>query len=188
MMTHGKEDGKVFASDEEFLVQHLWEPFLGNSCNGLIGKPKLFFIQASRGGMMDSGICFNPKPNHNRAYDMIDSKSNHKKKKNDKRSFMIPSNADFLVMFSSAEGYISFRNPSSGSWFIQTLCKELEENIREDLLTILTGVIRSVAFTRHSFVPDNSELDDMKQIPTIMSMLTKTVHFIPKKSKNPVHT
>lgn len=45
MMTHGKSDGKIFAADGEFAVQDLWQYFLGTSCDGLIGKPKLFFIQ-----------------------------------------------------------------------------------------------------------------------------------------------
>jgi hypothetical protein len=44
-MTHGDSDGKIGAYDKDYLVQDLWENFIGTNCPSLIGKPKLFFIQ-----------------------------------------------------------------------------------------------------------------------------------------------
>lgn len=178
-MTHGKSDGKIYASDGEFLVQDLWEFFIGSNCESLIGKPKLFFIQACRGSMTDPGILLKPKPKLRLVSqsDTVDAKSLSEK------HHVIPTLADLLVMYSTAEGYYSFRNPSDGSWFIQALCQELTENGHEDLMTILTGVNRTVAFARQSHVPDRSELDAMKQMPNIMSMLTKTMYFMKKSPK-----
>lgn len=44
-MSHGNENGKIFAADGEYDVQELWKKFIGNECATLIGKPKLFFVQ-----------------------------------------------------------------------------------------------------------------------------------------------
>lgn len=178
-MTHGTSDGKIYAADKDFLVQDLWEFFIGRNCESLIGKPKLFFIQACRGAMTDPGIVLKPKPklrlvSHS---DTVDAKVVNE------MHHVIPTLADLLVMYSTAEGYYSFRNPSEGSWFIQALCQELTENRQEDLMTILTGVNRNVAFARQSNVPDRSEWDAMKQMPNIMSMLTKTMYFVKKSPK-----
>lgn len=175
-MTHGKHDGKIYAADGEFMVQDLWERFIGNNCKSLIGKPKLFFIQACRGSTTDPGIVLKPKPKIRpfKLSDTVDAKALLEK------HYVIPTLADLLVMYSTAEGYYSFRNPAEGSWFIQALCEELRENIHEDLMMILTGVNRRVAFAKQSNIPDNLEWDAMKQMPNIMSMLTKTMYFTKK--------
>ena len=172
IMTHGERDGKIQASDETFLVQDLYFPFIGHSCESLIGKPKLFFIQACRGSMVDPGAILKPTPKARtmKVSDQVDAKAMP-------QPFVIPTLSDLLIMYSTAEGYYSFRNPQDGSWFIQALCDELRENPQEDLLTILTGVNRRVAFARQSHVPDNDDWDAMKQMPNLMSMLTKIFYF-----------
>lgn len=179
-MTHGQTDGRIYAADGVFLVQNLWEYFIGNKCESLIGKPKLFFIQACRGSMTDPGIIMKPKAKARLTSlpDQVDAKA-----VKDEDHFVIPTLADLLVMYSTAEGFYSFRNPADGSWFIQAICDELRENPQEDLLTILTGVNRRVAFAKQSYVPDNQDWDAMKQMPNIVSMLTKTMYFTKKPYK-----
>lgn len=194
-MTHGNENGKIHAADGEYDVQNLWENFIGNECESLIGKPKLFFIQvrksnnlrrefcfnlnklqACRGSLVDPGVMFKPKPQMAmRMADNVDSTGN-----NDSEVFVIPTLADLLVMYSTAEGYYSFRNPDQGSWFIQALCDELLENPQEDLLTLLTSINRRVAFGYQSNVPHRHEWDASKQMPNIVSMLTKIFYFTKK--------
>lgn len=44
IMTHG-EKGVLWAQDKKYPVEELWEPFLGDKCKSLVGKPKLFFVQ-----------------------------------------------------------------------------------------------------------------------------------------------
>lgn len=46
-MTHG-EKGVLWAQDKKYPVEELWEPFLGEKCKSLIGKPKLFFVQVAK--------------------------------------------------------------------------------------------------------------------------------------------
>lgn len=99
--------------------------------------------------MTDPGILFKPKPmkrSVGKPSDMVDSKML------DEKRFVIPTLADLLIMYSTSEGFYSFRNPEMGSWFIQALCEELKENSHEEILTILTGVNRRVAFAKQSHV------------------------------------
>ena len=44
ILTHG-EEGVVYGIDDKIEVKQLLEPFKGNNCKGLVGKPKIFFIQ-----------------------------------------------------------------------------------------------------------------------------------------------
>ncbi|XP_034556042.1 caspase-3-like [Notolabrus celidotus] len=89
----------------------------------------------------------------------------------------IPVEADFLYAFSTAPGYYSWRNTSNGSWFIQALCEMLHGCSGElELMQIMTRVNRKVAthFESSSNLPGFS---GKKQIPCIVSMLTKDFYF-----------
>ncbi|KXJ71200.1 caspase-like [Aedes albopictus] len=177
VMSHG-EQGVLYARDNKYNVDSLWKNFVGNSCPSLIGKPKMFFIQACRGEQFDEGVAFAARA---APKDMVDSR-------HEPVVYSIPAMADLLVMYSTYEGYYSWRNPRQGSWFIQSLCMELDENGRvRDLLTLLTGVTRRTAYEFQSFVPHDAKMDCMKQIPCIVSMLTKTFYFT-KKTRSKVVT
>ena len=172
-MSHG-ETGTIYAYDEQYPVEHLWRNFIGEKCKTLIGKPKMFFIQACRGEKLDAGVTFRSQGGPR---DFVDSKSQP-------IVYSIPSMADLLVMYSTYEGHYSWRNPQEGSWFIQALAKEFEDNASwKDLLTILTGIARRVAYAYQSNVPTNSKMDAMKQMPSFTSMLTKILYFT-KKQRN----
>ena len=96
--------------------------------------------------------------------------------------FVIPTISDILVMYSTVEGHVAFRNRNNGSFFIQALCKELEENHKEHLLNILTFVINDV--TKYESEQRHLKKDNLyfkyKQLPSIQSSLTKNFYF-PKK-------
>ena len=172
VMTHGTNNGNIAAADKEYLLKELWEDFLRDNCESLSGKPKLFFIDACRGDLTDPGVIFKPK------------QASLEKLKNGHEVdaqltdpvFVIPKLADLLVMYGTVEGYHSFFYPKRGSWFIQTLCEELKSNPNKDLMWILTGVNRRVAYEKEA----KEENKSVKQMPQIVSMLTKTLYFKPK--------
>ncbi|KYN13758.1 PREDICTED: caspase-1-like isoform X2 [Trachymyrmex cornetzi] len=169
-MSHG-ESGLLHSADSMYPVDALWIPFTGDQCLSLAGKPKLFFIQACRGTQLDNGVTF---------FHQTDSiKSNTLK-------YSIPAYADILVAYSTYDGFFSWRNPDSGSWFIQALCEELDLHGRSrDLLTIMTFVNRRVAIEYQSYVPQNEKFHAKKQIPSIVSMLTRLVYFPDKHTSIP---
>ena len=79
--------------------------------------------------------------------------------------------SDFLTVRSTMPDYVSFRDHETGSWLIQSSCRELDTNgKKENLLTLLTHVIMDVANCEHDFLK-------LKQTPTISTMLTKIIIF-----------
>lgn len=157
IMSHGDE-GVIYGVDREIEIDMLLQPFKQNRT--LAGKPKLFFIQACRGSNFVEGIDSNP-------YEV-----NYVNK--------IPVEADFLLAYSTIAGHYSWRNSGNGSWFIQSLCQEFNENGRQkELMKLLTAVNRRVAYNFESNTNDK-EMSGKRQIPCIVSMLTKEVYFKPK--------
>lgn len=87
------------------------------------------------------------------------------------------------IVFFSFSGHFSWRNPEAGSWFIQSICKEFEQSAEiRDLLTMLTFVNRRVAIEYQSYMPQNRHFHERKQIPSIVSMLTRLVYFTQKET------
>ncbi|CAF0709543.1 unnamed protein product [Brachionus calyciflorus] len=157
IMSHG-EDGVIYGIDKEIEIERLIQPFRLNRT--LAGKPKLFFIQACRGNQLMEGIDSNP-------YDI-------------QYVNKIPMEADFLIAYSTVSGYFSWRNSANGSWFIQSLCNILNEMGRSsEIMQILTAVNRRVAYHYESRTNDSS-MNGKRQIPCIVSMLTKELYFKPK--------
>lgn len=157
-MSHG-ESGFLHTTDNVYPVDMLWTPFLGDRCPSLASKPKLFFIQACRGTQLDNGV---------EIIHETDSTSN----------YSLPAYADIMVAYSTYDGFYSWRSPDNGSWFIQALCQELNENWKtRDLLRMMTAVVRRVAIDHQSYVPHDESFHEKKQVPSIVSMLTRLVFF-----------
>ncbi|XP_070158551.1 caspase-1 [Polyergus mexicanus] len=162
VLSHG-ELGRIFAYDTSYKADCLWQHFTADRCPTLAGKPKLFFIQACQGDRLDPGVTLKERTET----DGLPS-----------ATYRIPSQADFMIAYSTIPGYFSWRNTSRGSWFIQALCSELRENgTRYDLLTLLTFVSQRVAIDFESNTPDNLTMHQQKQIPCLTSMLTRLVKF-----------
>ncbi|XP_061100835.1 caspase-3a isoform X1 [Conger conger] len=158
LLSHGDE-GILFGTDGCVELKILTSFFRGDRCTSLVGKPKLFFIQACRGTDLDGGI----------EADSIGDGSPER----------IPVEADFLYAYSTAPGYYSWRNTSSGSWFIQSLCEMFGRyGLSLEIMQIMTRVNHKVAleFESCSNLPG---FDCKKQIPCIVSMLTKEMFFVP---------
>uniref|UniRef100_A0A1I8JUX2 Short caspase n=1 Tax=Anopheles funestus TaxID=62324 RepID=A0A1I8JUX2_ANOFN len=177
VMTHGEKD-VLYASDNVYPVSELWEPFVGDACPSLLEKPKLFFIQACRGNNLDDGVKLLKV-----VTDTVDARSSP-----EPQPYVIPTMADLLVMYSTYDGHYSWRNPVNGSWFMQSLSYVLERNAHsdkeKDLLQLLTAVSRKVAYQYQSNVPNKLKMDAKKQMPCIVSMLTKEFYFPKNKNTN----
>ncbi|TPP61028.1 Caspase 3 apoptosis cysteine peptidase [Fasciola gigantica] len=91
----------------------------------------------------------------------------------------LPSEADILVSHSTVPGYFAWRNSSSGSWFIQELCRVLEAEMEtknpSDIVRLLTVVARCVAYQYRSNtgMPDSH---DKTQMTSTTSTLTRLVY------------
>ena len=93
-------------------------------------------------------------------------------------TYKIPNHADFLIVYSTAPGFYSWRSTMAGSWFIQALVYVLQtEGHSTDLVSILTKVSKKVALDFQSNVPGDLLMHEKKQIPYVTSMLTRTLIF-----------
>ncbi|CAC5377704.1 CASP7 [Mytilus coruscus] len=169
ILSHG-EEGIVYGKNGKIEIKKLLEPFKGNLCETLAGKPKVFFIQACRGTEFDEGVEMNVADAKGEM-DVDRQISTHK----------IPAEADFLVAYSVVPGYYAWRNSIDGSWFVQALSTVLEKyGSQLDLVRVLTRVNKLVAYKFQSNT-SNPYMSRKKQIPCITSMLTKELYFYPKQ-------
>lgn len=163
VLTHG-EHGQLWGTDAKFPLDMLFNFFLGDNCLTLVGKPKIFFIQACQGERLDHGVSVI-------GADSLDSAAYLK----------IPNHADFLIAYSTLPGFYSWRNTQEGSWFMQAVIRVLSDYHHElDLLTMLTIVNHRVAYYKSSNAT-TEEFNDKKQVPCITSMLTRRVFLRPKQ-------
>jgi caspase-like apoptosis-related cysteine protease len=151
--THGGEDGVLLSKDKEYELDEIIDKFTAENCPSLKGKPKIFVVDACRGINIDRGVEL----------------KNSGALRETNRNYSIPLYADFLIVYSSYPNYVSFSKSDTGSIFLHTLCKELDEKAKDlDILTLLTLVNRRVAFESAS---------KKKQMPCISSMLTSLLKF-----------
>ncbi|GAA6222437.1 ciliogenesis-associated TTC17-interacting protein [Lates japonicus] len=123
ILSHG-EEGVVCGIDWKPLsIKRITRTFKATEESALRGKPKVFLIQACQGGKVQRGV-----PDDLEA-DASPSSSS-------------PEYADVLVAIATVEEHKAFRDPVDGSWFIQSLCQQLEERCKshEDIETILRHV------------------------------------------------
>ncbi|XP_019597553.2 caspase-6 isoform X2 [Rhinolophus sinicus] len=173
-LSHG-EGSHIYAYDAKIEIQTLTGLFKGDKCQSLVGKPKIFIIQACRGHQHDVPVIPLDVVDHKTAppdanVTQVDAAS----------VYTLPAGADFLMCYSVAEGYYSHRETVNGSWYIQDLCEMLRKfGSSLEFTELLTLVNRKVSQRRVDFCKDLSAIGK-KQVPCFASMLTKKLYFSPK--------
>ncbi|CAG01765.1 unnamed protein product, partial [Tetraodon nigroviridis] len=209
-VSHSRFPGAVYGVDGQFVpVQHIATYLNGQYCPSLQGKPKLFFIQACGGDEKDTGFQVSPdefEPPVVGADDQTDaipvSSSSDSLSMSDEPDARasLPTSSDILVSYSTFPGYVSWRDPKAGSWYVETLDRVLEENAAlHDLVVMLTMVGCSYYVDQKSFshagstgsinVPSSAHLqvnDEVsqnqakglyKQMPGSFNFLRKRLYF-----------
>ncbi|XP_054624709.1 caspase-8 [Dunckerocampus dactyliophorus] len=157
LLSHG-EKGCVFGTDEKTVsIRELTLPFTSGCAPTLAGKPKLFFIQACQGAGYQKGSLPCPqKPKE----EGEDKPSRLEEDAGPIHGETVPSDADFLFGMATVPECRSFRNTSTGSIYIQELCKQLRLSAKspgeEDIHSILTRVNREVSrgvYQKHKQMP-----------------------------------
>ncbi|KAL9971090.1 hypothetical protein ACROYT_G023576 [Oculina patagonica] len=109
IMSHGEACDVVLGVDgRPVYVKDIMTEFKAIKRSTLRGKPKLFFMQCCRGLLPE----FLSPPNTDSFEPSLNCDSTL-------ASGVCPQEADFLLAFASAPGYVSYRRPESGSVFIQ---------------------------------------------------------------------
>ncbi|XP_068609019.1 caspase-3-like [Brachionichthys hirsutus] len=158
VLSHGEQSG-VYGVDGQLLsVNAMLGIFKATPQSPLVGKPKCFLIQACRGTPLQGGV-----PSGDLQTDGFEPLS-------------VPLEADFLVAFATVEGYASVRHVREGSWFIQSLCKQLQEACLrgEDMLAALVHVNDEVSQKEVGLQPGRG-----KQMPEVRFTLRKRLVLAP---------
>ncbi|XP_059055756.1 caspase-3-like [Achroia grisella] len=157
VLTHGDVDGCLEASDRSYNENRLIK-YLETTA---ISKPKILIIQACRG------------QHSNRAVQVPVYKDNIKTPE----FYFLPKQADILVLHSCYPGNPAYRT-ENGSWFIKTLCEEIDRAYSEDFESIITEVRRKVAinFSIVDYNPETDMLESNKQIPVSTSTFTRKLY------------
>ncbi|XP_044013185.1 caspase-1-like isoform X1 [Aphidius gifuensis] len=172
MLTHGLSNDLVFAKDVAYDVKKIWKPFTADKCKTLAGKPKLFFIQACRGSQLDVGVQMRQRNTEIRMNTEVDGNID---------TYKLPTHADFLIAHSTVQGFYSWRNPTEGTWFVQCLCDVIDEHYTTtDLQKMLTICMRKIATEYSSYDDVNPLNNDLKQVPSITTMLLRDIYFLQK--------
>ena len=182
LLSHGLE-GQIYGVDGVLLsIPDLLAMFNGYMAKDLIGKPKLFFIQACRGSdydhgadVTDSGHSDNVEEYHvtRTTAELLTAAVPYDKPEALVEPETIPAEADMLIAYSTVPGYVSWSNLQKGSWFVQALVDVFSAYAHtEDVVSMLVRVNGKVAREFESF-------NRKKQIPAPVIMLTKKVFFFP---------
>ncbi|KAM4697843.1 caspase-8-like [Rhinophrynus dorsalis] len=160
ILSHG-DKGVIFGTDgRSVAIQDLTCCFTSSKCPSLAGKPKVFFIQACQG------------KDYHKAVQMESDASKASSGIGVKEDKLIPNEPDFLLGMATTLDHVSYRHPKTGTWYIQSLCKHLEEQCPrgEDINSILTRVNNDVS-------KKYDERNQGKQMPQPCTTLSKKLVF-----------
>ncbi|KAM6402649.1 caspase-9 [Rhynochetos jubatus] len=172
--SHIQFPGAVYGTDGKPIpIEKIVNYFNGSHCPSLRGKPKLFFIQACGGEQRDRGFvvdCDSPgdeAPGGSLESDARPFQPSAGNADEPDAVASLPTPSDILVSYSTFPGFVSWREASTGSWYVETLDSMLEQYARsEDLLSMLLRVANAV-----------SAKGKYKQIPGCFNFLRKKFFF-----------
>ncbi|NXQ95302.1 CASP9 protein, partial [Sagittarius serpentarius] len=172
--SHIQFPGGIYGTDGKSIpIEKIVNYFNGSNCPSLRGKPKLFFIQACGGEQRDRGFvvdCDSPRdeaPGGSLESDATPFQTPSGNVDEPDAVASLPTPSDILVSYSTFPGFVSWREVSSGSWYVETLDGVLEQYARsEDLLSMLVQVANAV-----------SAKGRYKQIPGCFNFLRKKFFF-----------
>ncbi|KAI6661275.1 Caspase 6, apoptosis-related cysteine peptidase, like 2 [Oopsacas minuta] len=174
--THGGKQGKLQEAviNNQTTVQTLANILAQN--HRLMGIPKVFIIQACRGKKREE------------AFSGVDDMQE------EETIQFATKQSDFLMIYSTTEGYVSFRSEEQGSWLLEILykCVTMQKYRNLHFVEVVT-VCTFWVLNSHREISDDAKEDQEKgkeitevrvtETPTYHSTLTKFLH-IPVKEKN----
>lgn len=161
LLSHGDQNDIKGVDGEGIHIQDIIGVFGSENCQEMIGKPKLFFINACRGQNDLRRVKGSPLERDGQA------SSNEVQ--------VGPEIIDYLLVNSTLPGYTSFRSPETGSVFVVKLCQFLNAfGATEDLETILKALRDHMKNWSHKN-PDDGEY--VTQIPEETTTLVSKVYF-----------
>ncbi|XP_064077421.1 uncharacterized protein LOC135195033 isoform X3 [Macrobrachium nipponense] len=140
IMSHGRDGKSFYTSDNQHLtINDVVERFSNSECESLRGKPKIFIFQYCRGREPDIGVRATPviykdsglPVETDAAYTSVVDRD--------------PTFSDMYIVYSTLEGFASFRHPERGSWLMEAICNVfMKYSHNEELDSLMKRVSRQV--------------------------------------------
>ena len=126
VLSHGGYPDCIMGVDNRMTsVERLMREFQAERCPSLKGKPKIFIIQTCRGDLQcDVKRCDDLVGSINAdrtEFDLPDNCVCPFSLDSSLSKSVFPRETDFLLAFATVPGYVSFRSPVYGAFFIQVL-------------------------------------------------------------------
>jgi hypothetical protein len=138
IMSHGGENYQIYGLDWRSVRLDHDIINIFRDCERLLGKPKLFFVQACRGGLFTKVVevdneredeifdYANQEEDGSSGIEIREADSWH----------TVSKLGDVLVHFSTMDQYLSVRNKIKGSCFICSLCSVFDNNMASEPVEI----------------------------------------------------
>ncbi|XP_035697785.1 malignant fibrous histiocytoma-amplified sequence 1 homolog [Branchiostoma floridae] len=199
LLSHGGETGVLGTDGQHVSVDSIVSSF--QACKSLVGKPKLFFIQACRGVDTDKGLehtdaNIDEESSTSQGWREASDGATDQATKSppplptapvtsaaclespDAGEKTLPTTSDRLVMYATVHGHVSWRNSDTGTWLVQVLADVITEHAEtETLLEMLTRVNAKVADFK-------TQHQEYKQQPEVTHTLRKKLYFFPQAAVN----
>ncbi|XP_046724648.1 caspase-6-like isoform X2 [Silurus meridionalis] len=163
-----REEGKIEAFDNQIGIKEITDLFRGDECKSLVGKPKIFIFQACAGEKHENAVT-GMMAGDSDDDEMVEEAAN---------IYTIPAGSDFIMCYSVAPGFFSYRDPNSGTFYIQDLCETLKQHGPTMEFTEILTLVNMKVSRRNA---DGKDFKNKKQMPCFTSMLTKKLYFRSKK-------
>jgi len=187
--------GELLTSDaKSFHLDDYTKHFNAENCVELNGKPKLFFVDASKGIELDERVNIDNLVCQQQAHCENSGRGVIHIQLAKNKCFNLP---DFLFAFSTTDGFKSRSTLENGSLFLQTVyqvfAKYYDRKYVTEMLTYvgyymahyLADEIKLTSNTNAecSIAGERATTKQIVQMPSFTSRLTKTLYFCPKFNK-----
>ncbi|KAH7713073.1 cell death protein CED-3 [Aphelenchoides avenae] len=190
VLTHGDRGTLTGTDCKPLKIEKFVGAFHGDKAPLLAGMPKLFFFQACRGGNVDPGVqiaerdlwsprwveglrstvrrVFRPRPQPSLRQQV---QSTAKK---------LPVTSDILIAYATPLDYLSWRNTTNGSWFIQSICKIFREHASAESLQSMLTMVHDEVAKNPNFTANTEKVEGCVQMPSYETRLRKQFYFFPR--------
>lgn len=160
ILSHGDSEFVYGTDDKKVWLNELQKKVI--QCPSLVGKPKVFFIQACRGSLLPDACRV-----------QVDDEGIQVGK------ILLPEACDVFFGYATSPNTKACRFTNAGSWYIIELCKAMREYPHEDLMTIVQIAQYKVS-THRDYVyvrQENGVERAYRQSPQLVSTLIKKLYF-----------
>ncbi|XP_063418950.1 caspase-3-like [Mytilus trossulus] len=187
IMSHGNKDG-ILTTNGLITVEEIKQPFKNKTGGKFNGKPKLFLIQACRGGEKQEKVVvsdfFGTKIHTGHVGRCDEFPGNRQRRSSvetsvikpgildqpsassevfctDAHSFSsknVPTDADIIVAYASTPGYISIRNIYEGALFIRAFLSVAKNKYKDEHIEKILRKVRHELAMNPEYAPQSGSL------------------------------